>query len=47
MAAKVVYFGVGGGVSEFVSAVEGEGRSVETVWEKKEGVGRVIMRVKW
>ena len=55
VAAKVLYFGVGGGVSEFMRAVEGtnspgggakSGR-VETVWEHKVGVGRNVMRVKW
>ena len=58
VAAKLVYFGVGGGVNEFVQAVEtshadpdaGEGRSssrVETVWETSKGVKRSIMRVLW
>lgn len=58
VAAKLVYFGVGGGVSEFVDAVEnarhsGKGAlarpagSVRTVWKKDEGVKRVIMEVKW
>ena len=46
VAAKVMYFGVGGGVNEFLRAVEGKGQ-VETVWEQKGGVGRVIMRVRW
>jgi protein-histidine N-methyltransferase len=44
VAAKVLYFGVGGGVSEFARAVEsslGQGK-METVWEKKVGVGRRI-----
>lgn len=55
VAAKLVYFGVGGGVSEFVKAVEeypirSEGNQkgkVEVVWEKKEGVKRCIMQVRW
>ncbi|KAJ7587047.1 hypothetical protein C8J56DRAFT_90802 [Mycena floridula] len=48
VAAKVLYFGVGGGVSEFTKKVEEKGRgSVETVWEKNVGVGRRIMSVKW
>lgn len=58
VAAKVLYFGVGGGVQDFVRAVEdgqhvqdeSESRaqgSVETVWERKDGVGRKIMRVRW
>ncbi len=58
VAAKLVYFGVGGGVSEFVDAVENARHSneealarpagsVRTVWKKDEGVKRVIMEVKW
>ena len=47
VAAKVLYFGVGGGVQEFVRAVENEGGTVDTVWEHREGVGRRIMRVEW
>ena len=48
IAAKVLYFGVGGGVSEFVQSIEGKGLGkVETVWEKKVGVGRKIMSVRW
>jgi len=49
VAAKVLYFGVGGGVSEFMRAVEGspwKGK-VDTVWEKMAGVGRSVMRVRW
>ncbi|KAH9019083.1 hypothetical protein EDB85DRAFT_1873371, partial [Lactarius pseudohatsudake] len=47
VAAKVLYFGVGGGVREFVRVVEDEGGTVHTVWEHREGVGRRIMRVEW
>jgi len=47
VAAKVLYFGVGGGVQEFVRAVEGQRGTVHTVWEHREGVGRRIMRVEW
>jgi protein-histidine N-methyltransferase len=48
VAAKVLYFGVGGGVSEFVRNVEGPGNGkVETVWEKKMGVATCVMRVRW
>ena len=47
VAAKVLYFGVGGGVQAFVRAVEGENGTVRTVWEHREGVGRMIMRVEW
>jgi protein-histidine N-methyltransferase len=47
VAAKVLYFGVGGGVEGFVRAVEAEGGVVRTVWEHREGVGRRIMRIEW
>jgi protein-histidine N-methyltransferase len=47
VAAKVLYFGVGGGVPDFVRVVEGAGGRVDTVWERSEGVGRRIMRVSW
>ena len=47
IAAKVLYFGVGGGVQAFVSAVEEEHGTVRTVWEHREGVGREIMRIEW
>ncbi|KAH8817666.1 hypothetical protein DL96DRAFT_1504322 [Flagelloscypha sp. PMI_526] len=50
VAAKVLYFGVGGGIADFISAVESwetHQGSVETVWEKKEGVGRKILKVLW
>jgi len=50
VAAKVLYFGVGGGVSEFVRAVEDGAEAqgkVKVVWEKKGGVGRRIMCVAW
>ncbi|TFY68670.1 hypothetical protein EVG20_g3463 [Dentipellis fragilis] len=48
VAAKVLYFGVGGGVEEFVDAVQaGEKGTVETVWERNVGVGRKVMKVMW
>ena len=47
VAAKVLYFGVGGGVQGFVRAVEGKHGTVRTVWEHREGVGRIIMCVEW
>ena len=48
VAAKLLYFGVGGGVSEFVRAVEGQQRGVVyTVWDCEVGVRRRIMRVEW
>lgn len=45
VAAKVLYFGVGGGVKEFARAVEEEGGEAGVVWEVTQGVGRQIIRV--
>lgn len=55
VSAKLVYFGVGGGVAEFVDAVENprltkygrEPGTVGTVWKNEQGVKRCIMRVRW
>ncbi len=47
VAAKVLYFGVGGGVSDFLQAVGGHKGRVEAVLERTAGVGRKIMRVYW
>lgn len=52
VAAKAVYFGVGGGVSDFKDAVEGNRNreklgNVKTVWETKTGVKRKILSVTW
>ncbi|KZV73910.1 hypothetical protein PENSPDRAFT_626633 [Peniophora sp. CONT] len=47
VAAKVLYFGVGGGVQEFVKAVEKQDGKVEDVWDQREGVARKIMSVHW
>ncbi|KAG6860474.1 hypothetical protein C0995_010765 [Termitomyces sp. Mi166 len=47
VAAKVLYFGVGGGVKEFMERVKDEGGSVENVWEVVSGVGRRVMSVRW
>jgi len=54
VAAKVIYFGVGGGVAEF-SYFVGEAKDddhdrkgvVETVWERHVGVGRRVLRIHW
>lgn len=47
VAAKVLYFGVGGGVSEFLKSVERRKGRAKTVQERKVDVGRRIMRVEW
>ena len=50
---KTVYFGVGGGITEFVRCVgsladdQGNRGQVETVWEKATGVSRKVMLVRW
>lgn len=45
VAAKMVYFGVGGGIREFEQVLEKGGGSAKCVWEQREGVGRSIMQV--
>ncbi|KAJ3784673.1 hypothetical protein GGU10DRAFT_22214 [Lentinula aff. detonsa] len=53
VAAKVFYFGVGGGVDEFVEAVKkwngvpDVNAEVTTIWERNIGVRRRILRVFW
>ncbi|KAF7311503.1 hypothetical protein MKEN_01052600 [Mycena kentingensis (nom. inval.)] len=48
VAAKVLYFGVGGGVSEFVGVLESERKgTARTVWERTLGVGRKILQIEW
>ena len=44
VAAKSVYFGVGGGVHGFLDCLRKEGGTSETAWEVDEGVGRVILK---
>lgn len=47
IAAKVVYFGVGGGMESFTKAVEESGGHCQTVYETKEGVARKIIKISW
>lgn len=47
VAAKVLYFGVGGGITDFTREVERQGGKVTVLFERKEGVGRKIMRTIW
>lgn len=52
VAAKLVYFGVGGGVNEFIQAIERPKEGVrlgrvQTVLERSRGVKRNVMRVVW
>ncbi|CAE6410605.1 unnamed protein product [Rhizoctonia solani] len=45
VAAKMVYFGVGGGIKEFEQVLKQHGGSAKCVWEQREGVRRSIMQV--
>lgn len=47
IAAKVIYFGVGGGVDTFAEAVAQSGGHCHTVFEKASGVSRRILQVTW
>ena len=50
VAAKILYFGVGGGVQSFKQAVQGSASSrgwVEEVDKIQSGVGRVVLSVGW
>ena len=47
VAAKVLYFGVGGGVMEFLERVERRKGRAMIVQERKVGVGRKVIRVEW
>ncbi|KAF9030035.1 hypothetical protein BDZ89DRAFT_1064980 [Hymenopellis radicata] len=47
VAAKVFYFGVGGGIAAFVKAVQEDDGDPKAVWEKNAGVGRKILRIHW
>ncbi|KAF8520945.1 hypothetical protein BU17DRAFT_88545 [Hysterangium stoloniferum] len=47
VAAKVIYFGVGGGVMGFERAIEEAGGQCITVFEQKAGVSRRIMQIIW
>jgi protein-histidine N-methyltransferase len=47
VAAKVLYFGVGGGIPDFVKETERMGGKVTKVWKQDVGVGREIMAVQW
>jgi protein-histidine N-methyltransferase len=47
VAAKILYFGVGGGVLEFLKWIERRKGRAMTVQERKVGVGRKVIRVEW
>lgn len=47
VAAKMLYFGVGGGVLDFERLVKQAGGTVITHSEKNIGVGRKVMSIRW
>ncbi|KAL1410142.1 hypothetical protein Q8F55_004145 [Vanrija albida] len=47
VAAKVLYFGVGGGLDSFVARVEGLGGWTTRVHDWVRGVGRAVVRIGW
>ncbi|KAF8903025.1 hypothetical protein CPB85DRAFT_1377111 [Mucidula mucida] len=47
VAAKVFYFGVGGGIAAFIKAVKESSGDSKAVWERNAGVGRKILRIHW
>ncbi|WVQ70662.1 hypothetical protein IAR50_000184 [Cryptococcus sp. DSM 104548] len=47
VAAKVLYFGVGGDLQTFVEAVEKDGAQTSTVKHWSQGVGRKVVQVGW
>lgn len=47
VAAKVVYFGVGGGVFAFEQELKRRKASTKTVWKSEKGVSRVVLQVDW
>lgn len=47
VAAKVIYFGVGGGVYAFEQELKRRRAYTETVWKSEKGVSRVVLQVNW
>lgn len=47
VAAKVVYFGVGGGVYAFEQELQRRHASTKTVWKSEKGVSRVVLQIDW
>ena len=47
VAAKVVYFGVGGGVYAFEQELKRRKASTKTIWKSEKGVSRVVLQVDW
>jgi len=47
VAAKKVYFGVGGSMEDFCDTVRAKGAEVELIREESDGVRRAVVEVKW
>jgi len=47
VAAKKVYFGVGGSMEDFCDTVRARGAEVELIREESDGVRRAVVEVKW
>lgn len=48
VAAKVVYFGVGGSIRDFIRALESDrGGTAKVVWQEDKGVARQILELSW
>jgi protein-histidine N-methyltransferase len=47
VAAKILYFGVGGSVDEFTAMAEAAGATVTTVLDIELGVGRRILKLEF
>lgn len=47
VAAKVLYFGVGGGVLAFEQELHRRRANAATVWKSEQGVSRVVLEVRW
>lgn len=48
VAAKVVYFGVGGSITDFIQALESrQGGLAKDVWQQDKGVSRRILELTW
>ncbi|KZS97174.1 hypothetical protein SISNIDRAFT_482108 [Sistotremastrum niveocremeum HHB9708] len=47
VAAKVVYFGVGGSISDFIAAIRQAGGEIQILHEHTGGVGRQVLQIRW
>ena len=47
VAAKVLYFGVGGSIRDFERSIKLQGGKTDSVLQRKDGVGRTVLRLTW